>query len=199
MGLSLSRPHAGWWTTLRSVAPVLGSFAIFAVIAVLVVNAADGEQDAPALISVGLFAAYVLHADSVLTSAYIDAGRVAMPKEPFLALGMLIMAAGAILFLWATRTLVAHGAFEGLSTTKLVTAGPYAWMRHPQDVGWGIVLLGVAVAGRTFVGLALMVVFAVFVSRLWRADERQLEGRFGQAFRDYRAHTPALRIRWAVR
>jgi protein-S-isoprenylcysteine O-methyltransferase Ste14 len=180
------------------VAPVLGSFAIFAVIALLVVNAADGEQDAPALITIGLFAAYVLHADSVLTSAYIDVGRVGVPKEPFLALGLLIMAAGTVLFLWATRTLVAHGAFRGLSTTQLVAAGPYAWMRHPQDVGWGIVLLGVAVAGRTLVGLALMVVFAVFVSRLWRADDRQLEQRFGQGFRDYRARTPvapALRPR----
>lgn len=176
-------------------APVLGSFAIFAVIAVLVVNAADSDSDAPALLTAGVFAAYVLHADSVLTSAYIDTGRLTgLPKTPMLVLGVLVMAAGAALFGWATRTLVAHGDFQGLVTRRLVTEGPYAWMRHPQDTGWGVVLLGVAIAGRSLVGLALMAVFALFVARLWRADERQLGERFGAAFRGYAAATPAVRL-----
>lgn len=179
-------------------APVLGSFAIFVVIAVLVVNAADRDEDAPGLLTIGVFAAYVMHADSVLTSAYIHPGRVDLPHTPMLVLGAVLIAAGAVLFGWATRTLVREGAFEGLVTRRLVESGPYRWMRHPQDTGWAIVLLGVAVAGRTIVGLVLMGVFAIFVSRLWRADERHLEDRFGDAFRAYRARTPATVARPAT-
>jgi len=174
------------------VAALRGSFVIFALIAVLVLDAADRERDAPALITLGVFFAYLLHADTVLTSAYLDVGRVALPKTPLLILGLGIIAAGMVLFVWSTRVLVGRGRFEGIASTRLVRSGPYAWMRHPQDAGWATMLLGLAIAGRTVIGLALVGVFAIFVLRVWRIDERQLAARFGEEHAEYRRTTPAI-------
>ena len=174
---------------------LLAGLVVFAVLAMLVVTAVDRERDAeeigPAL-TIGVWFAYLVHADTVLTAAYMDVGRVPVPRVAALAAGAALIAVGAGLFAWATRTLVRRGGFTGLVSTRLVTDGPYVWMRHPQDVGWATMLLGIAIAGRSPVAVVLVAVFAGFVSRLWRADERQLEERFGEAFLQYRERTPAV-------
>ena len=172
--------------------PLLGTLAVFIAIAVLVVNAADRERDATGLLAMGVFFAYLVHADTVINAAYLDVGRVEVPKLPFVVLGGVVIAVGAVLFLGATRVLARDGDFRELQTNRLVTSGPYAWLRHPQDIGWGLMLLGVAIAGRSYVGVVLVVVFGLFVERLWRADEKQLERRFGDDFRRYRATTAAV-------
>jgi protein-S-isoprenylcysteine O-methyltransferase Ste14 len=177
---------------------LLGTFVIFLAVAVLLVNAADREQDAPGIITIGVFFAYLLHADTVVTAAYLDTGRLPLPREPMLVLGVVVMAVGAILFFWSTRVLVRHGHFRGVISERLVDVGPYAWMRHPQDTGWGLVLLGVALAGRNVIALALVAIFVLFVQQLARADERLLEKRFGPRFRAYRESTPAVGLRRAA-
>jgi protein-S-isoprenylcysteine O-methyltransferase Ste14 len=176
-------------------AGVLAEFAVFAVLALVVVTMLDTERDRDdvnAFVTMGMWFAYLVHADTVTTAAYLSFARVPLPRVPLLVAGSAIIVLGFAIFAWAGRTLVRDGSFSGLTSTQLVTAGPFALVRHPQDLGWGLMLLGIAIAGRSPVSLALVAVFAVFVARVWRADERQLMLRFPDAFARYRATTPAV-------
>ena len=136
---------------------------------------------------------YLVHADTVLTAAYISFGRLSfLPATPLLILGLVVSAVGFGIFLWSSLTISRAGGFAGLVSTRLVTEGPYARSRHPQDLGWAMMLVGIAISGRSLVSLALVALFAWFASRLWRADEKGLHKRFGDAYDRYRAATPLL-------
>lgn len=177
---------------------LLAGLVVFAVLAILVVSAVDGERenadDMGAAMTLGVWFAYLVHADTVLTAAYLDVARLPVPRMAGFAVGGVILATGMVLFFWAGRTLVAHGDFRGLMSRQLVTRGPYQRIRHPQDTGWTLMLTGIAVAGRSPIALALVALFVVFVGRLWRADERQLADRFGLQYRGYRDRTPTSPI-----
>ena len=43
----------------------------------------------------------------------------------------------------------------GMKTDRLIMTGPYAYGRNPQLIGWALVLLGAAIAGRSGAALAL--------------------------------------------
>lgn len=167
---------------------------VFGLLAVLVLTALDADrddaEDIGGALTLGVWFTYLVHADTVLTAAYLDVARVPVPKVVGLVLGIAVIAAGVALFAWSSRVLVARGDFHGLVSHKLVTSGPYRWMRHPQDTGWALVLLGIAICGRSLLALALVALFAFFVGRLWRFDEKQLDQRFGDDWRRYRADTP---------
>jgi len=73
---------------------------------------------------------------------------------------------------------------------RLVTAGPYRWVRHPLNLSFvvthaGLFLISTSwLVGLTGIGLALVVL-------LIRSphEERQLEARYGDAYRAYAART----------
>lgn len=175
---------------------LLVSVAIFTATALLVLRwAADDLAEAGALSTKSVVASwllYVLHADTVASVAWIGALTIDLPRAAALASGGAIALAGFALFLAATLTLVRHGDFAGPRTQRLVTTGAYRVSRHPQNLGWGIMLLGIAIAGRSLIALVLVGMFAVFVERYARLEEHQLQKDFGAGFDEYRAGTPAL-------
>jgi protein-S-isoprenylcysteine O-methyltransferase Ste14 len=75
---------------------------------------------------------------------------------------------------------------------RLHTSGIRARVRHPYYLGHCCELLGWTI------GTGLAVLFALFAFGLVtgavmiRAEERELEARFGQAYRDYKRRVPAL-------
>ena len=75
---------------------------------------------------------------------------------------------------------------------RLATGGIRAKVRHPYYLGHLAELLGWSIG----TGLAVLYGLAVFAVVtgyfMVRAEERELEQRFGQAYRDYKATTPAL-------
>ena len=135
---------------------------------------------------------YVFHADTVASAAWMGALDIAVPRPAALIAGAILAVSGFSVFLAATLVLARDGDFEGPRTRRLVTHGPYRRSRHPQNLGWGIMLLGIAVAGRSLVALALVGLFAVFVERYARLEEDQLQRDFGASYDAYRSRTPAL-------
>lgn len=110
---------------------------------------------------------------------------------PLMFVGGLMILAGAgvlaVAWNWVYR---AQGA--------LVTAGPYAVVRHPQYSALFLVILGALVQWPTILTLIMApVLVAAYVRLAWR-EERELEARFGEAYRAYRRRVPgfvpALRI-----
>jgi protein-S-isoprenylcysteine O-methyltransferase Ste14 len=177
---------------MADLGPFLAAFVVFGLAGGLVLTLADADADreggVQARTAVALWLLSFFHANTVVSAAFTDTGRLdALPRVPFLVVGLLVSVAGWLLFIVATTQLVRRGAFVGLETTKLVTTGLFARMRHPQSVGWTILLLGVAIASRSVLGLALVAVFALFAARYARREERGLRERFGAAYERYRS------------
>ena len=103
----------------------------------------------------------------------------------FMGLGGLIVGVGAVLVIRAWSAI--HGA-----RGRLVTEGPYALIRHPQYVGLALFVVGALVQWPTLPTLLMAPVLLVVYARLARREEAELETRFGDTFRRYRAAVPAF-------
>jgi protein-S-isoprenylcysteine O-methyltransferase Ste14 len=113
-----------------------------------------------------------------------------------LAGGLMMVGAGVALVQKATVDLARHGdgtPAPQAPAKRLVTAGSYAWCRHPMFLGydlaaWGVALL-LASPGMLLVSLPLMLFLQL---RFLHREEIVLEKLFQQAWRDYRARVPLL-------
>jgi hypothetical protein len=72
----------------------------------------------------------------------------------------------------------------------LMTRGPYAFSRHPMYLTELALWLGWAVLYGSIIVFAGLVALCVVVSILAPREERALEARFGEAYRQYRARVP---------
>lgn len=134
---------------------------------------------------------YLFHADTVATAAFTDIARLPVPAGPALALGVLVGVIGFGVFTAAVVALVRRGGFDGLTATRLVTDGVFRFSRHPQNLGWALILLGFAIGSRSLIALALVALFGMFAHRYAQLEERHLVQRFGDAYASYGRSTPA--------
>ncbi len=100
--------------------------------------------------------------------------------------------AGVAILTWAGLTLRRHRTtilpHAGAST--LVTDGPYRWRRHPIYIADVFLLLGAAELTRNIWFVILAFAFAALVTVLQIVpEERHLEAKFGDAWRDYATRT----------
>jgi protein-S-isoprenylcysteine O-methyltransferase Ste14 len=81
------------------------------------------------------------------------------------------------------------GGGPGMDTPpeRLVTGGPFAFCRNPMYLGHIIFLAGLALALQSWLAAALAAATAVWFRFRVRRDERRLEERFGEPYRDYLA------------
>ena len=134
---------------------------------------------------------YLFHADTVATASFTDVARVGLAREIALVLGVLVGTTGLVLFMAAVVALVRRGGFDGLLSTRLVTDGAFGLSRHPQNLGWTLILLGFAIGSGSLIALLLVGLFAVFVHRYTQLEERHLLEHFGDAYARYRGEVPA--------
>lgn len=101
--------------------------------------------------------------------------------------GLLLMAGAALGRVWTSAFIA------GSKDERLVTLGPYSLCRHPL-YAWSLVGgLGVGLASRSVVLLALtLILLAALHARAIRDEERLLGDRFPDAFRRYREEVPCL-------
>lgn len=72
---------------------------------------------------------------------------------------------------------------------QLVTRGPYRYIRHPLYAAGMVFFLAMAVAAESwFLPLIMLVVFPVLMARIPK-EEAELEARFGDRYRRYKATT----------
>jgi protein-S-isoprenylcysteine O-methyltransferase Ste14 len=117
--------------------------------------------------------------------------RFPMSKATAKPLGMLIVAAGMALVIWAAVHI--KRAFLGEVEPRLeilVQNGPYRFIRHPVYLGMTIAIAGLTIALRSWLGL--IGVFLLFLpSEIYRAklEERALLHKFGGKWENYKART----------
>ena len=110
---------------------------------------------------------------------------LAQPTPGLLAAGAAIAAAGI-----ALRALAVGYLRKGKALT---TAGPYAHVRHPLYLGSAFITAGFAVAaGRVWLGLLLVVVFAALYLPVMLREEAELRVRFSDSYARYAAAVPRL-------
>ncbi|MDP9298784.1 MAG: isoprenylcysteine carboxylmethyltransferase family protein [Actinomycetota bacterium] len=114
---------------------------------------------------------------------------------PSIAVGLAIAASGVVFRTWAIVTL---GRFFTYDVTiqpghRVVTSGPYRWVRHPSYTGGLVGLLGLGVAlGSAAAVLALVVVPLVGLLIRVRHEERTLRTALGTEYDAYAAGRPRL-------
>ena len=92
--------------------------------------------------------------------------------------GQLLIVCGAALALVGWRQV-----HRGRGT--LVTGGLYRFVRHPQDTGFFLLLLGSVLNWPTLPTLLMLPLLLWVYYRLARTEEVEAEAAFGEAYRDY--------------
>jgi protein-S-isoprenylcysteine O-methyltransferase Ste14 len=105
---------------------------------------------------------------------------------PFHLLSFAFIGGGFILISNAWSVL-----YEAQRQGALATTGPYAHVRHPQYVGFILVMFGFLLQWPTLLTLLMFPVLVFMYLRLARSEECEARSAFGEAYARYAARTPA--------
>jgi protein-S-isoprenylcysteine O-methyltransferase Ste14 len=135
---------------------------------------------------VGVWVLYVGHFLVTATAAATSLWR--LPLHPTIAVGggVVLLGLGGLLFLAGIFSFRSFRRMSGMDTSTLVTTGAYRWSRNPQNVGWALFLLGLALIGRSALALLMTAVFWGTFRAYVAAEEEFLERIFGGEYRYYR-------------
>ena len=75
---------------------------------------------------------------------------------------------------------------------RLATSGVYARVRHPQYIGFVLIMTGFLLQWPTLVTLAMYPVLVVMYALLGKREERDMLEQFGDPYRRYAAAVPAF-------
>src|SRR3974390_3767932 len=106
---------------------------------------------------------------------------------PFHILSFVFIGGGFILISAAWKVL-----YDAQQTRSLATTGPYSYVRHPQYVGFILVMFGFLLQWPTILTLAMFPVLTVMYVRLARTEERGAIAEFGDGSKQYMAEVPGF-------
>jgi protein-S-isoprenylcysteine O-methyltransferase Ste14 len=101
-----------------------------------------------------------------------------------IAIGVALMAVGIRNFSRADTPVPSNQAVRAL-----VTTGIHGWSRNPIYVGMLLIYASIGVAARSpWILILVLPLFVILRYGVVAREEAYLEGRFGDAYRDYKAH-----------
>jgi len=80
--------------------------------------------------------------------------------------------------------------YEAQRAHRLAVSGPYARIRHPQYVGFVMILTGFLLQWPTLLTLAMFPVLVLMYGCLARKEEADMAAQFGAQYESYAARTP---------
>ena len=107
--------------------------------------------------------------------------------NPLHILSNLVIGAGFFLLASAWNVL-----FRAQRSRTLAVAGPYARVRHPQYVGFILIMAGFLLQWPTLITLVMFPILVTMYVRLARHEEREVATEFGDAYARYAAVTPGF-------
>ena len=106
---------------------------------------------------------------------------------PFHILSFVFIGGGFILISAAWKVL-----YDAQQGRTLAVAGPYSYVRHPQYVGFILVMFGFLLQWPTILTLAMFPVLTVMYVKLARTEEQDARSEFGDAYARYAAKVPGF-------
>jgi protein-S-isoprenylcysteine O-methyltransferase Ste14 len=106
---------------------------------------------------------------------------------PFHILSFAFIVGGFILISAAWKVL-----YDAQHKRTLATAGPYSYVRHPQYVGFILVMFGFLLQWPTLLTLAMFPVLTFMYGKLAKSEEREAIAEFGDVYTLYAAEVPAF-------
>lgn len=113
---------------------------------------------------------------------------------PFHLLSFALLGAGFWLLSVSWKVL-----YAAQRARRLARTGPYARIRHPQYVGFVLIMTGFLAQWPTLVTLAMYPILVFMYARLAKREEADMLGQFGEEYRRYREAVPAFIPRLGVR
>ena len=101
----------------------------------------------------------------------------------------------SFVFLFAGFALLARAwpvLYAAQQSNSIATSGPYAHVRHPQYVGFILIMIGFLLQWPTLLTILMFPVLVVAYARLARSEEQDALVRFGEGYRRYMSTTPAF-------
>ena len=96
--------------------------------------------------------------------------------------------AGGFFLLSAAWTVL----YQAQRTHQIATNGPYARVRHPQYMGFILIMTGFLIQWPTIITLIMFPILVWMYVRLARREERESLAEFGEVYAAYEANTPAF-------
>lgn len=106
---------------------------------------------------------------------------------PFHILSNIFIFGGFIMLSSAWKVL-----YQAQKEHRIATTGLYGRMRHPQYVGFVLIMFGFLLQWPTVITLAMFPILVWVYARLAKAEERDSIAEFGSDYERYRAQTPAF-------
>jgi protein-S-isoprenylcysteine O-methyltransferase Ste14 len=131
-------------------------------------------------------------AGSVLVERHVTALRM---RGPHVAAGLVVMWAGLAIRAWAIAALGRsfRTTVEVDAGQRVVTAGPYRWVRHPSYSGLYLILIGFGLGLGNWLSLAVCVALPLpALLRRISVEEAELTRVLGEPYRAYRTRTKRL-------
>lgn len=133
-----------------------------------------------------VWAAYLLHTFLVAFAAWYSFWLLPLDRSTSVALGLALLLLGLGFSIAGISAFRSFKRMSGLQRDRLVKTGVYQWSRNPQNVGWLLALLGVAIWGRSGIALLLVGLFGLILHfYIVKIEEEYLERTFGEDYRQY--------------
>jgi protein-S-isoprenylcysteine O-methyltransferase Ste14 len=106
---------------------------------------------------------------------------------PFHLLSFVFIGGGFVLIAAAWKVL-----YEAQKAGKLATTGAYAYVRHPQYIGFVLIMFGFLLQWPTLLTLVMFPVLVVMYAYLAKKEEKDVLRQFGEPYRRYMERVPAF-------
>jgi protein-S-isoprenylcysteine O-methyltransferase Ste14 len=107
--------------------------------------------------------------------------------DPFHIASIIFIFLGFVLLSSAWNVL-----YQAQKAGKLAVTGLYAKVRHPQYIGFVLIMFGFLLQWPTIVTVVMFPILVVMYWRLAIKEERDSKERFGKAWDDYKAQVPGF-------